>query len=44
MFTNLLNNRKNYDAQQATDIVMKYITEIVQNANIFDEQNKNKQL
>lgn len=43
MFTNLLNNRKSYDAEQATAIAMKYITEIVRNANLFDEQNKNKQ-
>lgn len=30
---------KVYDAE----IAMKYITEIVRNANLFDEQNKNKQ-
>ena len=35
MFTNLLNNRKSYDAEQATEIVMKYITEIVRNANLL---------
>lgn len=43
MFTNLLNNRKSYDAKQATAITMNYITEIVRNANFFDEQTKNKQ-
>ncbi|AMA64562.1 MAG: TetR/AcrR family transcriptional regulator [Kurthia gibsonii] len=35
MFTNILNNRKSYDAQTAVDITMNYITEIVQNANLF---------
>ena len=35
MFTNLLNNRKSYDANQATAITMKYITEIVRNANLL---------
>ena len=35
MFTNIINNRKNYDAQEAVDIVMNYITEIVRNANLF---------
>ena len=44
MFTNLLNNRKSYDAQQATEIVMSYITKIVRNANLFDEEHNNKQL
>lgn len=44
MFTNLLNNRKSYDAQQATEIVMSYITKIVRNANLFDEEHNNQQL
>ncbi|UZN01219.1 hypothetical protein OL548_15470 [Lysinibacillus sp. MHQ-1] len=43
MFTNLLNNRKSYDAQQATEIVMSYITKIVRNANLFEGQTNNKQ-
>ncbi|MBD8520382.1 TetR/AcrR family transcriptional regulator [Lysinibacillus sp. FSL R7-0073] len=43
MFTNLLNNRKSYDAHQATEIVMSYITKIVRNANLFDEEHNNKQ-
>ncbi|MCL1699032.1 TetR/AcrR family transcriptional regulator [Lysinibacillus sp. Bpr_S20] len=41
MFTNILNNRKSYDAEEATKIVMNYISQIVLNANLFSFQNKN---
>ncbi|MDQ6600622.1 TetR/AcrR family transcriptional regulator [Bacillus salipaludis] len=35
MFTNILNNRKSYEFQEAVKITMNYITEIVHNANLF---------
>lgn len=38
MFTNILNNRKSYDIEEATKITMNYISEIVLNANLFDFQ------
>lgn len=38
MFTNILNNRKSYDSEEATKIVMNYISEIVLNANLFSFQ------
>ncbi|MFC7394132.1 TetR/AcrR family transcriptional regulator [Scopulibacillus cellulosilyticus] len=38
IFTNILNNRKSYEFQEATKIVMNYISEIVMNANIFNFQ------
>lgn len=34
MFTNILNNRKSYDAEEATKIVMN-ISQIVHNASLF---------
>lgn len=39
MFTNILNNRKSYEFQEAVKITMKYITEIVHNANLFHFKN-----
>lgn len=38
MFTNILNNRKSYEFQEAVKITMDYISEIVNNANLFNFQ------
>lgn len=35
MFTNILNNRKSYDFQEAVEITMKYISQIVHNSELF---------
>ncbi|MER2089427.1 MAG: helix-turn-helix domain-containing protein [Sporosarcina sp.] len=36
MLTNILNNRRNYDIEEAKKITMNYITDIVNNATVFD--------
>ncbi len=41
MFTNILNNRKSYEFQEAVKITMGYISEIVNNANLFNFQKAN---
>ncbi|WP_042354543.1 TetR/AcrR family transcriptional regulator [Bacillus rubiinfantis] len=41
MFTNILNNRKSYDFQEAANTTMNYISAIVYNANRFDFQRWN---
>ncbi|MFK2825743.1 TetR/AcrR family transcriptional regulator [Bacillus sp. B190/17] len=38
MFTNILNNRMNYDFEEAAKITMNYISEMVLHANVFDFQ------
>lgn len=40
MFTNILNNRKSYDIEEATRITIDYITQIVRNESVFDFQKK----
>ncbi len=44
MLTNILNNRRNYDIEEAKKITMNYITEIVNNANIFDISNRTSRM
>lgn len=36
MLTNVLNNRRNYEFEEASRITMKYITKIINNSNQFD--------